>query len=312
MREGDVKYKVWDCCNFLNENDLLEIRLNEHWDTVDTFIVLEAGQTHTGNPKPFNFDKKRFEKYSSKLIYETIDTVDELEPLMDSLDMVASAYLSRDRSFAGQNSPDWVRDHMQGDFHRHLLRKHGAKPEDVVLISPVDEICSKLGFEKALSVFDKKNTTFRLNNYPMNGLVRPMFGFQLGFYFLKLNLYSGVQCCSQITEFSTLEKVCPTVARSLDASTHPCIGGLGINGWHFSCMDDGSGKMIHQKYTSWAHSKDTGHGETNRYYDMNTPEKALARVKSDFEHRTEKVDININKHPKFLFDNQEKFKHLIA
>ena len=29
-------------------------------------------------PKPFNFDKQRFEKYSSKLIYETIDTVDEL------------------------------------------------------------------------------------------------------------------------------------------------------------------------------------------------------------------------------------------
>jgi hypothetical protein len=70
--------KTWDCCNFLNENDLLEIRVNQHWDHVDHFIILEAGQTHTGMPKPFLFDKQRFEKYSSKIIYETIDTVDEL------------------------------------------------------------------------------------------------------------------------------------------------------------------------------------------------------------------------------------------
>ena len=45
---------------------------------------------------------------------------------------------------------------------------------------------------------------------------------------------------------------------------------------------------------------------------MNTPEKALARVKSDFDHLTQKVEINYENHPAYLVDNQEKFKHLIA
>ena len=65
---------VYDCCSFLNENDIYELRINQHWDFVDKFIVLEAGETHTGLKKPFNFDQKRFEKYSEKLIYRTFDS----------------------------------------------------------------------------------------------------------------------------------------------------------------------------------------------------------------------------------------------
>jgi len=36
---------VYDCCLFFNENDIYEIRLNQHWDFVDKFIA-EA----TANP----------------------------------------------------------------------------------------------------------------------------------------------------------------------------------------------------------------------------------------------------------------------
>jgi hypothetical protein len=44
---------------FFNENDIFEIRLNQHWDFVDKFIVVEAGETHTGLKKPYNFDHER-------------------------------------------------------------------------------------------------------------------------------------------------------------------------------------------------------------------------------------------------------------
>ena len=299
--------KIWDCCNFLNENDLLEIRVNQHWDHVDHFIILEAGQTHTGDSKPFNFDKQRFEKYSSKLIYETIDTVDELFDVIPSLDPIAQSYLSMNRN--GQNSIDWVRDHLQGNHHVKLLGKHGAKPEDVVVITPVDEIISDKAFSDLNIIFSEKNEKFPLGGYQTKSFVRPMLGLFMKFYFHKLNLFKDVQCCGQITEYSTLLDVCPTVARSLSACTHNCL--MGDMGWHFSCMDDGSGKIIQQKYNSWAHSKDQQHGHGNSYYDMNTPEKALARVKSDFDHLTQKVEINYENHPAYLVDNQEKFKHLI-
>ena len=65
---------VYDCFPFFNENDLLEIRINQHWDFVDKFIITEAGETHTGKPKPFNFDHERFEQYKSKVIYRTFDS----------------------------------------------------------------------------------------------------------------------------------------------------------------------------------------------------------------------------------------------
>ena len=58
---------VYDCCPFWNENDLYELRLNQHWDFVDKFIVTEVGETHTGNKKPFNFDHDRFESISQRL-----------------------------------------------------------------------------------------------------------------------------------------------------------------------------------------------------------------------------------------------------
>ena len=68
---------VYDCCTFLNENDLYEIRFKEHWNYVDKFIIVEAGETHTGLSKPFNFDKKRFEQYQEKIVYVTFDSFEE-------------------------------------------------------------------------------------------------------------------------------------------------------------------------------------------------------------------------------------------
>ena len=34
--------KIFDCFTFYNEFDILELRLQELWDTVDTFIIAEA------------------------------------------------------------------------------------------------------------------------------------------------------------------------------------------------------------------------------------------------------------------------------
>ncbi len=39
---------IYDCFTFFNELDLLEIRLNVLRDVVDRFVLVEAGETHTG------------------------------------------------------------------------------------------------------------------------------------------------------------------------------------------------------------------------------------------------------------------------
>ena len=63
--------KIFDCFCFLNELELLELRLMELYDTVDYFVISEANKTHAGNPKEFIFEKnkKRYKKYLDKIIY---------------------------------------------------------------------------------------------------------------------------------------------------------------------------------------------------------------------------------------------------
>lgn len=48
---GAEKVKLIDAVIFSTELDLLEIRMRELWDVVDTFVVLESAHTFTGLPK---------------------------------------------------------------------------------------------------------------------------------------------------------------------------------------------------------------------------------------------------------------------
>ena len=62
--------KIYDCFTFYNEFDLLELRLSEHYDYVDKFVICEANKTHQGHDKPFfledNWD--RYKRFHYKII----------------------------------------------------------------------------------------------------------------------------------------------------------------------------------------------------------------------------------------------------
>jgi len=61
--------RLFDTFIFYNELDLLELRLEELWDVVDVFVLVEATKTHRNNPKPLFFEenKARYERYLSKI-----------------------------------------------------------------------------------------------------------------------------------------------------------------------------------------------------------------------------------------------------
>jgi beta-1,4-mannosyl-glycoprotein beta-1,4-N-acetylglucosaminyltransferase len=58
-----------------DELDMLEIRIEELWDVVDYFIIVEARRTFQNSEKPLYFDlnKSKFEKYASKIIHVALD-----------------------------------------------------------------------------------------------------------------------------------------------------------------------------------------------------------------------------------------------
>ena len=63
--------KVYDCFSFLNELDLLELRLETIAPYVDHFVINECDSTHTGINKDFLYEqnKQYFAKFADKIIY---------------------------------------------------------------------------------------------------------------------------------------------------------------------------------------------------------------------------------------------------
>lgn len=113
---------IYDCFIFFNELDLLEIRLNVLGDVVDKFVLVEATKTHTGKPKPLHYqdNKKRFADFADKIIHIIVD--DFPEP--------PSNYTPRQAS--------WMRENFQRNAILRGLSE--AKPDDLILISDLDEI----------------------------------------------------------------------------------------------------------------------------------------------------------------------------
>ena len=57
---------IYDCFSYLDEDLLLDIRLNILNDYVDYFIIVEGSKTWQNNPKKFRFDLNKFNKFKKK------------------------------------------------------------------------------------------------------------------------------------------------------------------------------------------------------------------------------------------------------
>jgi len=110
--------KVYDCFLFFNELDILEIRLNELYDVVDYFVIVENSLTHSGKQKPLYYveNQKRFAKFQDKIIHIIGPKIEKAKDA-------------------------WVRENAQRNDI--LLGLNEAKDNDVVLITDVDEIIKR-------------------------------------------------------------------------------------------------------------------------------------------------------------------------
>ena len=106
---------IYDCFIFFNELEILEIKLNELYDHVDYFVLVESAETFRGNPKPLYFaeNKERFSPFLDKIIHVVVN--ERME-----------------------NAGYWDREHYQ---RNQILRGLAyALDEDIVIIEDLDEI----------------------------------------------------------------------------------------------------------------------------------------------------------------------------
>ena len=106
--------RIYDCFQFYNELDLLEVRLAELHAVVDRFVLVEATFTHAGDPKPLHYaeNRARFAAYADKIIHVVVDD----DP----------------GGFA------WQREAHQRDAIIRGL--DGCDPTDMIVVSDADEI----------------------------------------------------------------------------------------------------------------------------------------------------------------------------
>lgn len=223
---------IYDCFSFFNELDLLEIRLNVLYGVVDRFVLAEATHTHTGHPKPLYFEenKSRFADFADRIVHIVVD--DFPDP--------PAGYTLRQAS--------WMRENWQRNALVRGLSQ--AKPDDLVLISDLDEIPSPAAVKAALSrrgivQFNQMFCNFYLNylNY-----VRPYWpGTKALRYgdFCDMSIYSGMPTIEYLDEKVNLPPSLSRV-RYLRGNSSICKAG-----WHFSYL--GGDEAVLHKARSIAH-----------------------------------------------------------
>lgn len=53
---------IYDCFQFFNEEEILDIRLNILSPFVDYFVIVESSYDHQGNKRELVFNKKKIRK----------------------------------------------------------------------------------------------------------------------------------------------------------------------------------------------------------------------------------------------------------
>ncbi len=148
IAEYRKKIKIYDVFTFFNELDLLEIRLNILDPYVDYFVLVEATQTHSGNPKPLYFseNKARFKKWEKKIIYLSVtDVPKDVHDLRKRLLKKDISAVDKDiiEELLAQKNIDTMATHWVKEGYIKTCVKRalvGLNDDDFCFISDLDEI----------------------------------------------------------------------------------------------------------------------------------------------------------------------------
>ena len=105
--------KIFDCFSYLDEDFLLDIRLNTLDSLVDYFVIVEGNMTWQNNYKKLRFNINKFSKFKDKIIYVPVEDMPD-----------------------GDNP--WLRENFQRNCIMRGLKK--SSENDLILISDLDEI----------------------------------------------------------------------------------------------------------------------------------------------------------------------------
>jgi beta-1,4-mannosyl-glycoprotein beta-1,4-N-acetylglucosaminyltransferase len=139
--------RVFDCFSYLDEDLLLDIRLNVLNEYVDYFVIIEGNKTWQNNNKKFKLDINKYSKFNKKIIYIKV-----------------------------KDLPDGDDPYLRENFQRNCILRgiKNAKENDLILISDLDEIPNLKNLKKInvkllrYGVFKQKHFYYKLNLQSIN------------------------------------------------------------------------------------------------------------------------------------------------
>ena len=265
--------KIFDCFMYLDEDVVLDLRLNYLNPYIDKFVIVESKFTHSGKKRKLKFNFKNFDKFKKKIIYLTLDR----EP--PDVEKV------NDNDSENTKNSKYILNGMRRDFYQRNFIINGLKESnenDFILISDLDEI-PKL-----------EKIDFRL-------LKEKFIFFKQKMFYYKFNLcsdsiaWTGTRGCKKKYLKS------PQWLRNIKDRSYPLwrldvifsknkysnINFVNDGGWHFSYIK--TPEDIEEKLKSYAH---------HREYELNS--LGINEIKNKIINKESIYDLKIDmKNPKF-------------
>ena len=278
---------VFDCFPLFNEIDLLEIRLNVLSDVVDRFVIAEAGETHTGQSKPFYFEENRarFAAFEDRIIYLKLPRFPE-----------------------GHDA--WWNENYQRNFLIEGLR--AAVDTDDVLISDLDEIPDPQAVRRwkgtpGIKVFSQKYYSYYLNY--LNVRNQNLKTTKMMPFSLVKTAYDGLEVLEN--EFLPADVNVGTTLTKIRRRTLPRSRGgervIPNGGWHFTCLGGAKAMLAKMRAVAPHHDFDP--------FDSSLTEEGLAALIAAGKGPALKMNcfaVPIDaSFPAYIRENTEKYAHLI-
>jgi beta-1,4-mannosyl-glycoprotein beta-1,4-N-acetylglucosaminyltransferase len=297
---------IYDCFIFFNELDLLELRLNVLNDSVDYFVIVESAITFQGEAKEFFFEKHkdRFAKFENKIIHFKVEKY-EFDfanlPYIKAPQSADDYVLNKIYKFV-DDCPHfdkntqfwWGNDFFQRECIWRGLSVANPAPDDLILISDVDEIPSPE------IIIEYKS---RLQPETLLSFKQHEFCYYLNYY--HNSDWVGT-CCFLYGEYQNVSLNSIRFSTKRNEGLAPQIVDNG--GWHFTSI--GSVEAIKKKIQSW------GHKEFNTSATLNSVEYNVRHGYDIFRrHGFGKLvclPIERSMFPAYLVENVGKFENIIG
>ena len=291
--------KIIDSFMYLDEDMLLDVRLNVLNKYVSKFIICESTYNHKGLKKNLNFDIKKFSNFQDKIIYVPLDeqpsNIKEIKD-NDSIELKESKILDNALS----------RDNFQRNYVKKKFEEFSEN--DLILINDLDEIpnLENFKYKNKINIFKQKMIYYKFN------LLYPDF------------VWFGSKICKKKHLKS------PQWIRNIKSKKYPFwridtffskkkyqnINFIENGGWHFTNIK--KAEDIDKKMRNFAHHYEYEKSGLN----VNSIKKNILERKVFYNHFSDKKDekfnfqqplkkIGYNELPNYISNNYNVFKEWI-